>query len=152
MNKTFWNWRLWLGFAVSLSALLIYVLGFQTTRSVFWLSLALFILAGVLFVSGLKRASSEPPLYRGKIAGPLLGTLSIGILLVFGFISYVVSTNFPSARNAPKIGQRAPQFTLVTAAGNSVSLAQLLSTPMADASGVARPPKGVLLVFYRGYW
>lgn len=151
MNK-FWNWRLWVGFIASLSALVIYLLVFLTTRSVFWFSLALFVGAGALLVSGLKRAFRESQLYRGKAAGPILSTLSILVLLLFGFASYVVSKSFPAAHNAPKVGQKAPQFTLVDSAGKTVSLAQLLSNPIADASGVPRPPKGVLLVFYRGYW
>jgi hypothetical protein len=151
MNK-FWNWRLWVGFAVSLSALLVYIRVFLITRSVFWVSLPLFVVAGALLVSGMKRALREPQLYRGKIAGPILSTLSILVLLLFGFASYVVSKSFPAATNAPKVGQKAPAFTLVDSAGKTTSLAQLLANPIADASGVARPPKGVLLVFYRGYW
>jgi hypothetical protein len=151
MNKL-WNWRLWVGFATSLSALLIYLLVFQTTRDVFWASAALFVVAGWLLVAGLIRASRQSQSYRGKIAGPVLSTLGVGVLLLFGFASYVVSRSFPAAHNAPKVGQKAPQFTLVASTGKTLSLAQMLADPIADVSGAARPPKGVLLVFYRGYW
>jgi len=53
----------------------------------------------------------------------------------------------PESKGAPKVGQKAPEFTLVDTSRKPVSLAELLSTPI---NGNA--PKGVLLVFYRGYW
>jgi peroxiredoxin len=40
----------------------------------------------------------------------------------------------------PKIGERAPQFSLPTAAGSTVSLS--------DYAGKSK----LVLVFYRGYW
>jgi hypothetical protein len=154
MNSKLWNWRLWAGFAVSLLALLSYVFLFQITRSVFWLSLLLFAFAIALLFSGLKRAFAQPESYRGKIAGPILTALSVLVLALFGLATYGISRAFAVAANAPKIGQKAPEFTLVDANHNSVTLAQLLSAPIpaAGATGAAHPPKGVLLVFYRGYW
>ena len=71
------------------------------------------------------------------------------LLLMFGLASYEVKKSFPDARNAPQVGQLAPQFTLVDTAGKMVSLADVLTTPMTGTTGA---PKGVLLVFYRGYW
>jgi hypothetical protein len=152
VNTKLWNWRLWAGFAVSLLALLVYVVLFRETRAIFWPSLALFGVAAVLLVSGLRRAFGSPLLYRGKIGGPILATVSVVILALFGFVSYSVFKSFPAARNAPKVGQKAPEFTLADIGGKPVSLAQLLTTPIADASGAAHAPKGVLVVFYRGYW
>ena len=152
MNTKRWNWRLWVGFGVSLLALLSYFFFFQTTRDVLWVSLALFVPAGALLVSGLKRAFAQPQSYRGKVAGPILTGTSVLILGLFGFSIYVVSKSFPLARNAPKVGQKAPEFALVDSAGKPVSLAQVLAAPMSDSSGAMRAPKGVLLVFYRGYW
>jgi len=61
----------------------------------------------------------------------------------------VGSKNLPASLGAPKVGQRAPDFTLPDASGRQVSLAQLLAEPVGAA---ARRPQGVLLVFYRGYW
>ena len=152
MNTKLWNWRLWAGFAVSILALLIYVSFFQETRAIFWPSLALFVVSGMLLVSGWQRALRDPQLYRGKRAGPILATLSLGVLALFGFVSYSVFNAFPAARNAPQVGQKAPEFTLKDISGNPVSLAQLLTAPVTNASGKAQAPKGVLVVFYRGYW
>ena len=54
----------------------------------------------------------------------------------------------PKSAGAPKVGQKVPDFTLADSSGRSVSLSELLSTPMENSSR----PKTVLLVFYRGYW
>ncbi|HEY6306143.1 MAG TPA: hypothetical protein VI488_06740 [Candidatus Angelobacter sp.] len=152
MSTKLWNWRLWAAFGLSLLALLVYVFFFRETRAVFWPSLALLAAAAVLLVSGLKLVFRDPQTYRGKIAGPILATLSLGVLALFGFVSYSVFKSFPAARNAPKVGQKAPEFTLADINGNPVSLTQLLATPIPDSSVAARAPKGVLVVFYRGYW
>jgi peroxiredoxin len=45
------------------------------------------------------------------------------------------------------VGQQAPEFSLSDTDGRAVSLSELLSTPVNG-----RVPKGVVLVFYRGYW
>ena len=52
----------------------------------------------------------------------------------------------PGPKNAPKIGQKAPDFTLPYSNGNPVKLSSLTSVPAG-----AKPP-WVLLIFYRGYW
>jgi hypothetical protein len=152
VNKRLWNGRLWVGFIVSLLALIIYVLLLQRTRSIFWGSLALFVISVALMISGLKRAFSQPQTYRGKVAGPILAVLGVLVLGVFGWGSYMAAKLFAAAKNAPQVGQKAPEFAIVDSHGNSVTLAQLLSTPIVGASGVSRTPKGVLVVFYRGYW
>ena len=46
------------------------------TRAIFWPSLLLFVVAAVFLTAGLKRVRREPQSYRGKIAGPILTTLS----------------------------------------------------------------------------
>lgn len=150
-----WNWRLWVGFVLSLVALFAYptyIIRFSLIRAIFWPSVVLFLVAAMLLVSGLRRAFREPQSYRGKISGPVLTTVSVLIFALFGFFNYYVFKNFPAANNAPKVGQRAPEFTLVDTNGKSFSLAQLLSTPRADSTGSSRPAKGVLVFFYRGYW
>jgi peroxiredoxin len=48
-----------------------------------------------------------------------------------------------------QVGQKAPEFVLADANNNPVALSSLLSAAM---PGSQAPPKGVLLVFYRGYW
>jgi len=147
-----WNWRLWAGFGLSIGALAAYVFWVNETRAVFWPALLLFLAAAVLLVSGLKRRSREPELYRGKIAGPVLTTLSVLIFGLFGFVVYEVIKAFPEAKNAPQIGQRAPEFSLVDVNGKNFTLAQLLSTPITNSGGAAGATKGVLVFFYRGYW
>jgi hypothetical protein len=152
VNTKLWNWRLWVGFGVSVLGLLIYVLLLQRTRSIFWGSLALFLVSVALMISGLKRAFGQPQAYRGKVAGPVLAVLGVVVLGVFGWGAYMAAKLFPAALHAPQVGQQAPEFVTVDSKGNSVALAQLLTTSITDSSGVARTPKGVLLVFYRGYW
>ena len=147
-----WNWQPWAGFGLSIGALAGYVLWVNETRAVFWPALLLFAVVVVLLFSGLKRRSREPELYRGKIAGYVLTSLSVLILGLFGFLAYEVSKVFPEAKNSPQIGQRAPEFSLVDSNGENFTLAQLLSTPMTNSGSAARATKGVLVVFYRGYW
>jgi hypothetical protein len=152
MTAKLWNWRLWAGFGLSVVALAGYALLVMETRAVFWPSLLLFAVAAVLLASGWKRARREPQSYRGKIAGPILTTLSVLVFGLFGFTTYEVFKAFPAARNAPQVGQRAPAFSLVDANGKNFSLDRMLATPIADSGGAGRAAKGVLVVFYRGYW
>lgn len=152
MARKLWNWRLWAGFGLSMGALAGYVVWVNETRAVLWPALLLFAVAAVLLASGLKRRSREPELYRGKIAGYVLTALSVVVLGLFGFVVYEVSRAFPDASNAPQIGQRAPDFSLVDSNGNQLTLAQLLSTPITNSGSAAQATKGVLVVFYRGYW
>ena len=152
MATKLWNWRLWAGFGLSVGALAGYVYLVNETRAVFWPALLLFAVAAALLFSGWKRKSREPELYRGKIVGYVLTTLSVLILGLFGFAVHQVSKVFPDAKNAPQIGQRAPEFSLLDASGKNFTLAQLLSTPITNSDSATRATKGVLVVFYRGYW
>ena len=152
MAAKLWNWRLWAGFGLCIAALAGYVFWVNDTRAVFWPALLLFVVAAVLVFSGWKLRSREPELYRGKIASYVVTTVSVLILGLFGFVAYQVSRVFPDAKNAPQIGQRAPEFSLVDANGQNFTLAQLRSTPITNAGSAARTTKGVLVVFYRGYW
>jgi hypothetical protein len=151
VNKKLWNWRLWAGFAVAALALVVYLAVFMSTRDVLWVSLALFLGSAVLLATGLGRSFGQRESYRGQVAGPILAGCSALILVVFGLASYEVSKQFPTAHHAPKVGQVAPEFRLVDTAGKSVTLADVLAAPVAEAAG-ARAPKGVLLVFYRSHW
>ena len=150
--KKLWNWRLWVGFFLSILALIVYAAVFISTREVFWVSLALFTVSGTLLASGLRRAFGQRGSYRGHVAGPILTVLSGLILASFAFVTYEIPKHFAAARNAPKVGQPAPQFTLVDTAGKAVSLTDVLASPVGQTGGAAHAPKGVLLVFYRGYW
>jgi hypothetical protein len=152
MGTKRWNWRLWVGFAVSGLALFTFLSLFSETRNIFWASLVLFVVAAALLIAGLGRAWRQRDLYRGRIAGPVLASLSLAVFALFGWASYEVFTKTPAARLAPQIGQKAPEFALADSSGATVTLAQVLATPIADASGAKHAPKGVLVVFYRGYW
>ena len=91
------------------------------------------------------------------------------LICLVGFASYpVFFVKFPVTRDVPwvnflllaaglamlfygltRVGQQAPEFELADINNQPASLAKLLSTPL---PGTGAPPKGVLLVFYRGYW
>jgi hypothetical protein len=89
-------------------------------------------------------------LSRGKIAGPILAALSV---VAFGFFSYLIFyelRQLPSSAGAPRVGERAPEFTLPDQDNNQVSLADLLSAPA--SSGSTAKGNAVLLIFYRGFW
>ena len=152
MTPKAWNWRLWAGFACSLVALFGYFLLFEITRMAFWISLLLSVVAVVLLIGGLRRARSAPESYRGRIAGPVLTILTLLVIALFGAGTYMVKRAYPAANNTPRVGQKAPEFALTDSNGSPVRLAELLSTPVAAGPGTAGAPRGVLLVFYRGYW
>lgn len=152
MGTKSWNWRLWAGLGLGIVALAAYVFLFSYFRAVFWLSLLLVVVSAAFLIAGLKRAFGESQIYRGKIFGPILTAVSVLVFGLFGFVSYELPKVLPPAKNAPKVGERAPEFALVAADGKNVSLAQLLATPVTDSSGATRATKGVLVFFYRGYW
>jgi heme/copper-type cytochrome/quinol oxidase subunit 2 len=87
-----------------------------------------------LLVMGVRRANR-------KIFASILAILGAVVFVVFG-LSVTVLSKVPASNNAPKVGQKAPEFTLLDANRHPVAL----------SSVVASAPRGVLLVFYRGYW
>lgn len=144
------NAPLWLGFLIAMFAFLSYIpifARYPSTRDMPWANFLIFAIALALLFVGLRRAFGQPSLYRGKIAGPILTTLSIAALALFCLFTFSLGKHLPPSAQAPKVGQKAPDFALNDANGATVSLASLLATP-----GAAHPSKGVLLVFYRGYW
>jgi peroxiredoxin len=72
------------------------------------------------------------------------------IIGVFIFAILIAGRWLPPAQGAPRIGNKAPEFTLADASGKATSLAELLTTPI-NVTNTAKP-RGVLLIFYRGYW
>ena len=152
MNQRRWNWYLWAGSLLCLVAFASYFLlfsRFPVTRDVPWVNFLLFGTGVAFLFVGLKRAFGQPQQYRGKIAGPILGTLSLLILGVLCFAVFYQTRQLPASTGAPRVGQKAPEFVLPDTNNNPVTLSSLLSSASADTQ--ARP-KGVLLVFYRGYW
>ena len=63
------------------------------------------------------------------------------------FAIFIAGRFLPPSTGAPHVGQKVPEFTLSDAKGRQVSLNQLTSEPVDG-----KAPKGVLLVFYRGWW
>jgi hypothetical protein len=155
MAKRRLNWLLWAGFLASVVAFVSYFLffaQFPVTRDFPWANFLIFGLAAALLAIGLRNAFGRPSSYHGRISGPILTALSAGVLGFFCFSIFVESRHLPSAVGAPKVGQKAPQFSLPDTSGTSVSLSELLSSPIPTQSGTGQVPKGVLLIFYRGYW
>jgi len=104
-------------------------------------NLLLFLFAGGLLALGLKRAFRESELYRGKVSGSILGGLSVILFGLFCYGIFYVAKDIPSADRALRRGQTAPDFSLDGADGRPVALSDLL-----------KRNRGVLLIFYRGYW
>ncbi|SRR6185503_811692 len=152
MNIRRLNWPLWLGFLLTLGTFLsyffIFVL-FPFTRDFPWANLLLFVIAAVLLFMGLRRgfASDRPHPTRSKIVSSIVSGLSLLVIALFVFTIFIGGRWLPASKGAPQVGQRAPDFSLPDSSGKTVSLNELLTTPI---NGNA--PKGVLLVFYRGYW
>src|ERR1700757_2108091 len=141
--KKSWNWILWIGFVLALTGFFSYTFfaQFPITRDFPWANLLLFAVGGILLVLGLFRAFGKPRVYRGKILGPSLAVLGI---LMFGFFSYVffyLLRQVPSSPGPPRVGQKAPAFTLSNQDGKEVSLNDLVGRS-----------KAVALIFYRGFW
>ena len=150
MKAPTFNWAVWAGFLLSLFAFLSYPLLFArwpVTRDFPWANLLLFGIAAVLLYVGLRRAFAPERRRRSKIAASILATLSVAILGFFIFAAFIMSRWLPVSQGAPQIAQKAPDFTLADTSGRMVSLSELLSTPIRGTA-----PKGVLLIFYRGYW
>ena len=148
--KRRWNWFPLAGFGLSLLAFFSYFfffVEFPATRDFPWANLILFLMAAGLLVVGIRRAFWQPDTYRGKIAGPILAALSAVLLGFFLTIFFVGGRQIPQSAAAPRVGAKAPDFTLMDSERRPVSLTALLTEPVRGAA-----PKGVLLVFYRGYW
>lgn len=144
------NWPIWVGFLLTFFAFLSYPFLFiewPITRDFPWVNLLLFAIALVLLFIGIRRAFQPGRRLISKIVAPLLATVSVLVLAFFIFIAFIQSRWLPASQAAPAVGQKAPEFTLTDTNNQPVSLASLLTQPLNN-----KPPKGVLLIFYRGYW
>jgi len=152
MQKQKWNWRIWLGFLIALAAIPLYAVFFSRfaiTRNVPWASWLMFAVAGWLLWTGVRRAITLPTEYRGKILGIVFGVLALIAAGLFGYGTLYASRQLPASTGAPQVGAKAPDFTLTDATGKAVTLSALLTEPLLPGGA---KPRGVALVFYRGYW
>lgn len=138
------NLIIWIGFAIAIVAMVSYVpvfVPFPITRDVPWVNFLLFFTAFGLGVAGLRRAFRQPDVYRGKISGSILLALSVLMLGFFSLFIFYFAKMVPASADALRVGQPAAGFTLTNADGKQVVLSDLL-----------QGNRGVLLIFYRGYW
>jgi hypothetical protein len=144
------NWPIWAGFVVSLVAVLSYPFVFvrwSITREFPWANLILFAIAFVLLFVGVRRAFLPDKTIVSKVFSALAAVLGLFFLAGLLFLIYVMGSWLPKSTGAPQVGQQAPPFILTDSNDKPVTLAQLLSEPVNN-----KPAKGVLLIFYRGYW
>jgi cadmium resistance protein CadD (predicted permease) len=150
MNLKKFNWQIWAGLLLTFGGLLsfpFFFVSFPITRDFPWANLILIALSLVLLFLGVKRAFKPDRSKISKVLAAVLTTLSLAAIGLFLFSVFVMSKWLPESRGAPQVGQRVPDFTLADTSGRQVSLNELLATPVRGSQ-----PKGVLLVFYRGYW
>jgi hypothetical protein len=146
------NWALWLGFLLALGAMLcnaVFFVNLPGKRAIPWLSVLLAVVALIFLARGLQRAFGRPGSSRGKILSSILALVSL-LLVGVTIFAFFHARAIPASAGAPKIGQKAPDFTLADTSGQPISLAQLFAPAPGDSQAI--PPKAVLLVFYRGYW
>src|ERR1041385_7279981 len=108
------NWPLWLGFILSIFAFLSYPFIFanwETTRDFPWVNIPLFVVALVLLFFGVRRAFAPGRRLVSKIVAPIVATISLLVLAMFIFTSFIMSRWLPASANAPQVNQPAPQFT-----------------------------------------
>jgi hypothetical protein len=132
------NWPLWTGFCLALISFVSYFTLFAIfpiTRDIPWANFILFVVAVVLLVAGVRRASR-------KVVPSIVAALGAAVFAVFVFIVVAGTNNLPASQGAPRVGQKVPDFTLLDSDRHLVSLSSIL----------ASSPKGAVLIFYRGYW
>lgn len=144
------NWQLWAGFALTLFSFLSYpflFIDYPILRDFPWLNLILFALALGLLILGLRRAfrASGKPIW--KVSAVVVATLGVLIMVFFVFIAFIEARRLPASAGAPQVGQKAPEFSLADTNDKPVALSELIAQPINN-----KPAKGVLLIFYRGYW
>jgi len=143
------NILLWIGLVITVLAVLSNFLYFLNMPQAIipWINLLLPLIGLYVLIIGVKRAFKQPQVYSGKIWGSIVTGLAVAFLClsIYGAIH---ARDLPPSKGAPRVGQKAPDFTLTDTNGQAVSLSQLLSGPV----GNLQRPKAILLVFYRGYW
>lgn len=137
------NWPIWVGFVVVVTGLFSYgfFVQFPTTRDFPWANLLLFGIGAALLIVGLFRAFGRPQVYRGKIFGSIFAAIAMPVVAFFSYEIFYVVRQVPASAGAPRVGQKAPDFIVLDQNGKPVGLGDLLSGS-----------RGVVLIFYRGFW
>ncbi len=145
------NVLLWSGSLLVLAAPFSYFaffVRFPATRDVPWAPLPIFAAGLISIAIGVRRAFRQPGRYRGRIGGPILMILGIAVCGLFVFGMFYQARQLPASYGAPRVGQRAPDFTLPDEDGHDVTLSKIFEAE----EGAAAVPRAVLLIFYRGLW
>ena len=141
--KRRWNWPIWAGFVVVVTGLFSYLFfaRFPITRDFPWANFLLFGIGIALLLVGLFRAFGRPQVYRGKIFGSIFAAIAALVVALFSYEFLYVLRQVPASAGAPHVGQKAPDFFLLDQNRRPVGLGDLLSNS-----------RGVVLIFYRGFW
>ncbi len=83
-----------------------------------------------------------------NVSGMVAGLAAISVLLAT--LQNPNANQLPAAKGAPRVGEKAPDFSLPDMNGKPMRLYEILAVP-AELKA-KRPVTSVLLVFYRGYW
>jgi hypothetical protein len=140
--KRKWNWPIWVGFVVAVGGVFSYEFfaQFPSTRDFPWANLLLFGVGAILLLVSVFRAFGRPQVYRGKIFGSIFAVISVLLFAFFAYEIFYVLRQVPLSAQAPRVGEKAPEFALSDQNGKSVALVDLLL------------PNGAVLIFYRGHW
>ena len=136
------NHALWLGpliVFVGAVSYFTFFAQFPALRDFPWINLPIVIAGFALSFTAVKRAFSQPDIYRGKISGSLafvFSTLLSGLFV--GYISYL-SYQLPEPTPITQNLAVAPEFTLTDQNDQPISLS--------DFHG-----KKLIITFYRGHW
>jgi hypothetical protein len=144
------NWQIWAGFLLSIIGFISYPFVFvnwPVTRDIPWVNLLLYALSVILLLFGLNRAWRRNSTRWSRVVSLTLAMFSVLMLGFFVFSVFIYARWLPPSTGAPQKGERAHDFSLVASNGESVALSELLTTPIEG-----KTPRGVLLIFYRGYW
>lgn len=144
------NWPLWAGFGLTLFSFLSYpflFIDYPVLRDFPWLNLIMFAIALGLIILGLRRTFRPGRKSIWKVSDVVVATLGGLIIAFFIFIAFIEARRLPASAGAPQVGQKAPDFSLADTNNKTVALSELIAQPINN-----KPAKGVLLIFYRGYW
>jgi len=143
------NWPIWLSVPLAVATLYSYPFVFvrwPVTRDVPWVNLLLGATAVTLAITGVRRSFGRG--WMAKTAGVVAAAATVAAVGLFVYKVLVLARELPASAHAPNVGQQAPEFTLADLNNQPVSLTSLRTTPLEGS----RTPRGVLLIFYRGYW